>query len=350
MKKNHLFIIILSFLFVQSYSQYFGWKVGLNGIADNREYFNKFIAPQTIFGSRVFGELGFGLNDYHSLHFGLNYLYEFGSEGDLRAPDIIMYYHGQNKNFDLYMGAFPRRGLIEMPYCMLTDTLMYYRPNVEGMFFQAKQNWGYQNVWVDWTSRQTDTKRETFLIGATGKIMLDRFFYTHNLLMYHYAGPAVPIPGDHIRDNGGMTAMVGVNLSHAILDSVIVASGFAGSYDRKRNVYDFNFAGGWFSQVTAIYKGIGLKLTYYQGGKVISKNEGSDIPVREGLVFLYGDGFYKSGQYTRLDMFWLPFQKKRIKAKFQISLHFIPGVVDISQSFVLYYDLQGRKPLELSGF
>ena len=322
---------ILTFCLLTS-GQHIEWNTGFHGFMDNREYFNEFIEPQTIFGSRIFADVGFAVNDYNRFRAGLNYFYEFGSKGDLIVPDITMYYNGFNKYFDFYIGAFPRHGLITHPFILLTDTLEYYRPNVEGMFLGVKSDWGYHNIWIDWTSRQTNTKRETFLIGGEGMLRKGILLYQHNFIMYHFAGPAVPIPDDHIRDNGGLTVSMGVNLSSKIfLDSLILKSGAALSYDRIRHEYDINFPLGWLSNLVVMHKGLGFNGVYYYGDR---------------QILLYGDGFYKSKNYGRIDLFYQGNKSTRIKGKLQFSFHFVPGNIDFSQSFVIYISLSGSRTLK----
>jgi hypothetical protein len=309
--------------------QDFEWRAGFDGFFDNREYFNEFTEPQTMFGSRLHAEIGFALNARNRFRGGLNYLYEFGSKGDLVAPDITMYYNGRAKHVNFFIGAFPRRNIIDHPLILLKDTLTYYRPNVEGMFLEVRSEWGYHNIWVDWTSRQTDTRRETFLIGGEGMLRKGVFFYRHDFIMYHYAGPAVPIPGDHIRDNGGLTVNIGADLSALInIDSLIFSSGLAVSYDRVRNLYDFNFPAGWISSIKIMHKGAGINGLYYYG---------------DSQVLLYGDGFYKSDNYGRIDLFYESSIRERLSGKLQFSFHFVPGEINSSQSFTMIINLEGQR-------
>ena len=311
--------------------QDFEWKTGFDGFFDNREYFNEFTEPQTMFGSRLYAETGFAVNSHNRFKAGLSYLYEFGSKGDLLAPDITMYYNGHSEHLNFFIGAFPRRKIINHPRILLEDTLLYYRPNVDGIFLEFRAHRCYHNIWVDWTSRQTDTKRETFLIGGEGMVKKGIFFYKHDFIMYHYAGPAVALPDDHIRDNGGVTVNAGINLSSKLnLDSILFTSGVAVSYDRIRNVYDFNFPVGWLSTIQIIHKGFGINGLYYLG---------------DSQILLYGDGFYRSKKYGRVDLFYEINNQGRVNGILQFSFHFVPGEINSSQSFTINISLEGRKSI-----
>ncbi len=303
-------------LCIDSHAQQFEWKTGFFGFFDNREYFNEFIDPQTIGGENITAEGGFALNDKNRFRAGLSYTYEFGSKGDYLLPDVILYFKGEWKPATFYIGSFPRHQRIEQPLAMLTDTLVYYRPMVEGMFIEHRREWGYQNIWLDWTSRQTDFKRETFLIGATGRIHKGIFIYQHHFLMYHFAGPAIDIPGDHIRDNGGFSAMPGLNLGDVLgLDTATISTGFLMSYDQLRHIYDVRFMWGSLTDLDINHKGFGLHGVYYRG---------------DGQVFLYGDGFYKSTSYGRADVYYQKDWIDKIAGRLTFSFHFLPHNLDFS--------------------
>jgi hypothetical protein len=311
--------LVLMFLLsacIEGRAQQFEWKTGFFGFFDNREYFNEFIIPQTIGGSSLSAEAGFAINPRNHFRAGLGYTYEYGSKGDYLLPDVILYFKGEWKPATFYIGSFPRHELIEHPLAMMTDTLLYYRPMVEGLYIEHRREWGYQNIWLDWTSRQTETKRETFLIGATGRIHKGLFLFQHHFLMYHFAGPAVDIPGDHIRDNGGYCAMPGLNLGHMLgLDTVTISTGFLMSYDQLRHVYDMRFMWGSLTDVNINHKGFGLHGAYYRG---------------DGQVHLYGDGFYKSASYGRADVYYQKAWHDKIAGKLTFSFHFLPGNLDFS--------------------
>jgi len=319
MKFHRASILILLLTFVVTgicESQVFRYKIGYFGFFDNREYFNEFIDPQTIGGENITAEGGFALNDKNRFRAGLSYTYEFGSKGDYLLPDVILYFKGEWKPATFYIGSFPRHQRIEQPLAMLTDTLVYYRPMVEGMFIEHRREWGYQNIWLDWTSRQTDFKRETFLIGATGRIHKGIFIYQHHFLMYHFAGPAIDIPGDHIRDNGGFSAMPGLNLGDVLgLDTATISTGFLMSYDQLRHIYDVRFMWGSLTDLDINHKGFGLHGVYYRG---------------DGQVFLYGDGFYKSTSYGRADVYYQKDWIDKIAGRLTFSFHFLPHNLDFS--------------------
>jgi len=308
------------------------WALGLDGFLDNREYYNSVQYPQTIFGSRAWLELGGSIDQVHRLRAGLNYMYEFGSSFNAIKPSPVLYYQLDYHQFEFYIGAFPRRNLLDYPLALLTDTLNYYRPNMEGMYLVYNYNWGYENVFIDWTSRQTDTDFEQFMFGFSGKLNYGIFFTTHHFLMGHFAQPLIPPPDFHIRDNGGFDLNVGVDFSElTFFDTLNMSGGVLVSLDRIRGVYEgWETPAGFIGQANVSYKGVGLRGTYYRG---------------QGHEFLYGDSFYKAKNYGRMDISWQPFNKSNISAKIVFCIHFIEHSIDYSQQVLVSINIGGSRPI-----
>jgi len=331
---RYLFILLTLVLFMAlpAVSQTFEWQAGFNGFLDNREYAS-INDPQTIFGSRTWGEMGATMSDQHRFRIGLNYLYEFGHNMDAHLPDVTMYYQFEDERFDIRIGAFPRNNLLNYPLALLSDTLLYYRPNIEGAYLAFKGNWGYQNVFIDWTSRQTDVQPERFIFGFSGRLHKGVLFLDHHLMMGHFAGAGIREPDFHLRDNGGFDLQLGMDLSNKTpLDSLSVSVGSLVSLDRIRGVDDgWQTPAGFLSQFTAMYGWFGMSGLYYRG---------------QALTFLYGDPFYRLDQYGRLDFFLMPFHNKHINLKINFVLHFAENQVDYSQQILVSMTIQGFKPFK----
>jgi uncharacterized protein YceK len=325
--RRYLLIILFAFaLKATTQSQVFRYKLGYFGFLDNREYFNPYVNDQTIFGSRIYGEVGLSLNDNNKIMAGIDYLYEFGSKGELLAPDITLYYNGRYKNLDFYLGAFPRLNYIDMPMALMIDTFQYYRPNVEGMLLDYKTSAFRHNLWIDWTGRQSFDKREAFMAGFSGWVKKGIFTYQHHVVMSHIAGSTNQNADEHLRDNGGYSAMIGLDLSSSTgLDTLAFSAGFLGSWDRLRGVYDLVFPFGWLGEMEAGYKGFGLHGILYSG-------ESQDI--------VSGDGFYKSAFYSRADVYY-QIARSGIEGQIQFSFHFVPETVDMSMSLMIRAQLEG---------
>lgn len=303
------------------------YHAGYFGFMDNREYFNSLVNDQTIFGSRLDGEIGLALNDSNRISGGLNFLYEFGSKGEWQQPDPILYYASEHRHFDFYMGAFPRLNRVQMPLALMTDTFQYFRPNVEGIFLQYKSVLFNHNVWIDWTGRQSYQRRESFILGISGFFRKGMFTWQHHFVMSHLAHSLDDEPDVHLRDNGGYTAMAGLDLSRFTgLDTLTLSTGILGSWDRIRSEYDLRFPVGWIGQAEAGYRGFGLHGLLYAG---------------DNQTIVSGDGFYKSSFYSRIDGHYT-LTRPGIEGRLQFSLHLIPGTVDLSMSLTVRVKIDGR--------
>jgi len=310
-------------------SQDFEWNAGFDGFLDNREFYS-IENPKTIFGSRLRGEIGGSLNETHRLRGGLNFLFEFGSDPWVKRPDLTAYYELDYKPFNFFIGAFPRRNLLDFPIALMSDTLNYYRPNVQGIYLGFNKSWGYQNVFIDWTSRQTDTLPERFIFGFSGEARFGILFLNHHFMMGHFAGTALEV-NNSLRDNGGFDLNIGTNLSSLVpLDTLLFSVGTLVSLDRDRQFYlDWQTPAGFKIGGMVMWKGLGLEGLYYWG---------------EGYTFLYGDPFYRLKKYGRMDIFWEPFRSGPVRGKINFILHFAEGQINYSQQILVSIDLDGSRP------
>ncbi|WP_134089412.1 hypothetical protein [Olivibacter sp. XZL3] len=324
MKKILLFILCCGTFLLSKAQQEFEWQVKAFGFADNREYLAADLYSQSILGMRFAPEVGLRIDSTHRLRFGVNFLQEFGAEPFGEKVNPIVYYNYENKGLSFYLGAFPRFELLgDYPRAVLNDTLMYYRPNIEGLFFRYRKGKFHQQVWVDWTSRQTAEKREQFMVGLSGKATSGLLFFSHYLSMLHTANTT---EGDFpVRDNMVALLQVGADLSDRwVLDSLTIAAGALGSLDRIRGEYDTRTPKGFIADLHAAYKSWFVHNTFYKG-------QAHDV--------LFGDRFYTKDSYDRLDLGWRPFRKGNVEGFFMFSLHFTPGEVSNQQMIQLRYNI-----------
>ncbi|NRF38012.1 NAD(P)-dependent oxidoreductase [Pedobacter foliorum] len=330
-----LTIVLLTSAITNIYAQEVEGNLNIHTFADNREYARSNRFSQTIFGVRFSPEVGLLLDSTHRIRVGFNALHEFGSSKFTDKIDPVVYYQYVKQNWNFNMGVFPRREyLSDFPRAVLTDTLNYYRPNVEGMLLKFEnENWK-QLLFIDWTSRQTATARENFIFGLSGRYKKDMFFISHYAMMLHDAGPAINIPGDHIRDNGALVAKIGLDFGHkTFLDSLTFNTGGLMSFERERSVGGWRTPKGILLEMFAEYHRFGITNSFYKG---------------EAHHIMYGDQFYTAKTYNRLDLSWRPKIYKGIEGQFTLSFHFLDGVVDSQQAFAIRYNISGSKSLKKS--
>ncbi|WP_297089595.1 hypothetical protein [uncultured Draconibacterium sp.] len=306
MKKVLVLIFILSALFTQA--QEFKYTLLFEGIGDNREFSRPIAYPQTIMGSRGAFELGVDI-DQHQLRGGLSHLLEFGSDIDAQKPKLTLYYQLQDENKMFAFGAFPRRNKLNFPLAMLSDTLLYYRPNIEGLYGEISWDWGHQKGFVDWVGRQTETQREQFMAGFSGEISHKQLFFQNYMLMFHDAHTKLNLPDQHIKDYIGWAFQLGFRTKENARITGDVKAGILSSLFRERTVMqDYISATSFFAELNGRYKNIGLKSTLSSGAS---------------HRFKFGDSFYQAKDYLRTDLIWYFINHEKIQGKFNLSMHLV---------------------------
>ena len=306
-------LVHITFLFLLSYTgmaQAPRFYLGFDGIMDNREYSTPDVKHQTIFGVRINPGVAFTFDSLHSIHLGINYMYEFGGEFLSVTPQLDIYYKYSSDKVNFHFGSFPRKDILDYPLMLLTDTLKYYRPNMEGASVYYGWEWGSVHAWVDWTGRISPETRESILGGFDANFRAGIFYLSTIATRYHLSRSANYDPENTLRDDGALLGMVGADLSEKwVLDELDISTGWVSTYVWDRTT-DPVWTGGWLSQLDARYNIFGIKGSYYLGGSP---------------QLVYGDPLYRTGNYGRIDLFIDPFKNPRISSKIAWNLHFIEG-------------------------
>ncbi len=295
------------------------------GIGDNREFGRGPLLSQTILGTLGAFELRFTANG-HNLTTGLSHLFEFGSNMNYHKPNLIFYYQFEDKSKSFHFGSFPRRSLVDFPLAMLTDTLMYFRPNIEGMRGEYRWEWGHQNLWVDWTGRKTDVVREAFTAANSGEFRFSNFFVQNYILLNHLAHSKLRGENDHINDNFGYSIMAGWRSPSNTSFSGYLKAGILGSVYRERSVSD-----GFIHAKSLIAE------SYLKAGNLALWNT---LHAGKGHILTTGDPFYRVDNYLRADAIWHFINHKQVKGRFNLSFHLSDWkYLDHSQQISIIYIL-----------
>jgi hypothetical protein len=305
------------------------------GFMDNREYKPFVLRSHTYNGIRTELDFGFNLDSLNHFVFGANGIHEFGAQPYFLKVNPVAYYSFTGKSWLFNAGAFPREGLIsDYPRALLNDTLRYYRPNIEGLLARVHNDHFVETGWIDWVSRQTNTDREQFIFGFSGKYkpsVKGMFYVSHYFMLEHDAGAAVAVPDDNIRDNGGGQIRLGLDFGHkTFLDSLSIEAGGMMSFERVRGLDGFQKPTGFVANAYFGYHRFALYDEFYKG---------------EGHHIMYGDAFYEKKTYNRMDIIWTPFLYNRFKGQFILSFHQTPGYqMSNQEAFRITFDL-GRRVL-----
>lgn len=284
--------------------------IGFDGILDNREFATPYVKPETIFGARINPGVSFGFDTLHSVNLGINYMYEFGGELLGVMPQLDLYYNFKSEQVNFLFGSFPRKNVLDYPLMVLTDTLNYYSPNMEGASVSYAWSWGDVHTWIDWTGRKTTETREGFLAGFDATFRAGLFYLTALTTYYHLARSSVWDSSNTFWDDGSILGIIGADFSDKlVLDKLDISTAWVSTYVRER-VADAVWTKGWLSQLDVRYGIFGIKGTCYLG---------------EGPHLLYGDWLYRSGNYGRIDLFIDPFHHLPFSSKIGWNMHMISG-------------------------
>jgi hypothetical protein len=304
------------------------------GFLDNHEYKEFVERSRTYSGTRTTLDFGLNLDTMNRFVVGVNGLHEFGAKPFFGQVNPVFYYQFTNANWQFNAGEFPREGLVSnFPRALLNDTLMYFRPNIEGLLARYQNKHGYETFFIDWLSRQTDVDREQFIFGASGKYQPraeGSFYIQHYFFLMHDAGAAILLPNDHINDNGGAQLRLGLDFTHKqrYFDSVSVEAGGMISLERARGIDGFQTPRGFVSSIFVSRHRIAVFDEFYAG---------------QGSHIIFGDSYYSKTLYNRIDFIYTPFLFKNIKGQFVFSFMQTPESTGSNQEvFRVTYDL-GRK-------
>ena len=179
------------------------------------------------------------------------------------------------------------------------------------MFGELHWEWGHQNLFIDWISRQTDFNSEIFTAGMSGEIFTKNFFLQNYVLMTHDAVPIIRVQDDYIEDYFGFAVQAGIRTNDNSKFEAYLKAGILGSSFRQRSVTDgFQNATSFFAEAKGKYKNFGLKTVLSSGGS---------------HRFAYGDLFYRATNYIRTDAIWYFINHEKVKGTFNWSFQRIRG-------------------------
>ena len=343
-KMRNIFIILPVFLAITigAFSQEILYKAGLHSFFDNNEFAGCEIGTsQTMAGVHAVPQIGLEWDAKHRIFVGADAMHEFGSDETIGYFDPIAYYEYAGDAFRFYMGAFPRKPMLDKySRFFFQDSVLNYRPVMTGMFWEYFSKKGdYLNVWLDWTSRQTDTKREAFFMGWSGRYNRNILYGQHFGYMYHFAGVKDPGIYAPLHDNGRIWTALGVDLSSKTpLDVLDINAGWAIGLERNRTT-----DAGWYcpqgllSQVKMEYRGLGLLNTFYRGG---AQGKFYD---EYGSQLYWHDPLFRATTYNRLDGYVYFIKTDVVTLKFIYSLHFVERGMFHQQQFYAIFDLDNVK-------
>ena len=155
----------------EGFSQDLLWKVGVYNLFDNSEFDRSDIrASRTMNSTQLQPLIGLGIEEKHRIMAGVDLVKEWGSKRLLDNVVPIAYYQYFTPRLEFLVGAFPKRSLLERyPRNMLSDSVLWQRPAINGFFLGYNAEQSYANLWLDWTGGERNSVVESCLIGRGGR-------------------------------------------------------------------------------------------------------------------------------------------------------------------------------------
>lgn len=340
--KTSIWIFVSFFLFSPlAFSQEKDWRVDLFNFFDNTEFGRSAVKiPQTMAGVHVAPEVGVVWDTLNKVNIGVNLLHEYGSPEAIDKLYPTAYFESYRGPLRYIMGAFPRaRATGNYPRLFFQDSISYYRPNINGIFWEYRKDDNNFNVWLDWTGRQSKTVNETFFIGASGKYKTGIFYLQHFDCMFHYAGKMDPVVEEPLHDNLLFLTSGGIDLSGKTSFRKLEANaGWVIRLERSRADNSGWIASNGFLMETRVeYKWFGLFNTFYKGEDMMHYY--SEL----GNKLYWGDPAYRAKTSDRSDFCISFIRSNTVDLKLTYSLTFMEDRMYHEQMLKVIVNLNSLK-------
>jgi hypothetical protein len=323
MSKRVVFFVVMWVFISKSYSQRVVWNIYFDSQFDNREYNSDFSKSQTLFGAKLTPEIGLHWGGYYSdLLIGATIIEEFGAETFEKKPEMLLYYRYDSPKYLICAGRFSRKSVIgKYSKAFFNDSVCFFDANIDGVLLQYKGNKGYVEVAFDWNSRQSETRREKFMIFSSALQKKGVVYGGYNFSMHHYA----MVTGESgVVDNVWVMPFVGIDFDEkAFFDELSLEVGWLQTFQNDRNnVGKYAKPGGVHIETQIEKYKFGVINTLFYGDCMMPYYG------RYGNGLYRGDPFYRTinGKYHRLEIYWKPLRRKDIDLKVS-SVHHYDGRV-----------------------
>jgi hypothetical protein len=325
MKSGIYIFILLLFISIESFSQEKYYRLDLFSFFDNTEFGRSAVTiPQTMAGVVLAPRFGLIWDTVNRINAGVNLLHEFGSPKAIDRFYPTAYYDYYRGPFKFMMGAFPRSEVLEKyPRLFFQDSISYYRPNINGLFWEYRNSKNYLNVWLDWTGRQSKTMNEAFFIGFSGRYNYGVLFLQHFGYMFHLAGKMDPLVDEALHDNILFRTSAGIDLSgRTFLRTLEANAGWVSRLERSRaENTGWIKLNGFMVETRLEHKCFGIFNTFYSG-------DGMMYFYREkGNELYWGDPVFRAKMYNRSDFYVTFIQRRAVSVVLTYSLHFLENRV-----------------------
>lgn len=266
---------------------------------DNREVYHPYEPSQTIFGVRLTPTIGVEVADSlggaHRLMAGVSYLQPFGAGWRSARVCPTLYYRYSYKGVRVHAGFVPYRELYApLPDYLMSDSMRWAYPNIQGLLAQYRDHRGYVEVLCDWRGMMSDTVREAFRLIADGRYRY-RWLYLGGIAQMNHLSHSERVLG--VCDDVTMHPYLGVDMADFTpLDELSLTAGYLLSWQRDRRAEVSQLSHSLEAELGLRWRWVGVHSQLHYGGDVMP------LYAQYGPVLNQGDPRYRSRLYSRTDV------------------------------------------------
>ena len=331
MRKTACFILLLCFSSIFAQAQEWKWKLGMDYFLDNMEYSASSYAVSHTLNGVWFNPMGgIAMDSVHTLFGGVNLLKIPGSAKTIDKTDITLFYQYETPKILFRAGSFQRREVLDnYSDFFFKDSVNNLMPLMRGVFWQIGKKDNFFNAWVDWTGYPSDTIRESFFVGLSGKFSKKWFFADFQSYMFHYANTTT-VDSHGVSENLQLQASIGAKFSTDNHFEGSLSGGILAGYERDRKRDDEAYTPiGFVANLQAEYMGFGTNNRLYVGDARMKHYKTYSDGLYWGTPFLQGKSYFRSDWYARL------IESKYASARLDLIFHYSENKLMTQQLFTV---------------
>lgn len=331
-------------LITDGFAQRMEWKADALVYMDNQRFDIAPMATNDAFlGVRISPEIGLSWDKgTHRFMVGTHLQKDFTTKRFLDYYHFTAYYELRTKQKNiqnrLLFGSFPRKNLLKnYSGLFFGDAVHYFRPNMNGLFWQLGGKNNHINVWVDWVGMTDFNYKDNFLIGLSGEqqwkwLFIDLQAYSY----FYYQQEGLPKPV--LEQDLQAKASIGIDFSNAFkqLKQMRFSVGAMGGYQQTSG----NFSGAYYPiglvmDLHAEFWYVGTRTTFYYGKPFYQAYDHQRI--QWANPFLYGPLYLETQWYVPI------FRNQLINAEASATFHIANGKCYYQQQMSLSINLDRDK-------
>lgn len=338
--------LLLTLLASTTRAQEFKYNIDFGFNFDNLESSTPYESTRTLLSAKVAPEIGVMIDGKHKFMIGGNLTQYMGDSEFPSIIDFTLYYNFQNRNFNTFLGLFPRsNSKTSYPRSFFRDDYLFYDANIEGIMAQYLSNnkKTTAELFFDWYGIDHEQNIDEFLIVGSFRQQLikKRLAVGADILLNHFLNEPFLIDC-YLLERFQSNIYISTDLSDLISDKMslfeIKAALLTSSENKRLHQSEsrWQHSPGFQIGLDAIYRGFGLSNDYYRGAEQLIYYS------QYGTEFYPGSTFYNSGNYNRTNIYYV-WNNRFLSVRADLIFHITPTTFANQQMLTLKANIGGRR-------